>query len=191
MSVRRADVALGTITAALAVVTVLAIVSSRPEERATSTAADTQPEWREVQWSAPFDPWPKGREFLCSGGSCGSELRLTIRPKIGFCNCATGVADDDELDRVGDLDLIGADFSGSEEGHTIAIGTLQGRIRAYRVRHGARASAALGLAAAANCNVVVATISGDATLVETTRREALTFLQRPEIVLWAQRSIEN
>lgn len=191
MSVRRADAVLGTITAALAVVTVLATVPSHSDEHAMPTAANTPPEWREVQWSAPFDPWPKGREFLCSGGACGSELRLTIRPKIGFCNCATGVADDDELDRVGDLDLIGDDFSGSEEGHTIAIGTLQGRIRAYRVRNGARASAALGLAAAANCSVVVATASGDRTQAETTRAVVLTFLQRPEMVLWAQRSIEN
>lgn len=188
---RRADAVLGTITAALAVVTVLATVPSHPDEHAMPRAADTQPRWREVGWSAPFDPWPKGREFLCSGGACGSELRLTIRPKIGFCNCATGVADDDELDRVGDLDLLGVDFSSSEEGHTIAVGTLKGRMRAYRVQRGNRASAALGLAAAANCNVVVATISGDGVPAEAIRREAMNFLQRPEMVRWAQRSVEN
>ncbi len=37
--------------------------------------------------------------------------RLYVRPKIGFCNCDSGVADDDEVDRVADLDLMSERFA--------------------------------------------------------------------------------
>ena len=37
-----------------------------------------------------------------------AAVELYVRPKIGFCNCDRGVADDDEVDRVADLDLISA-----------------------------------------------------------------------------------
>ena len=32
-------------------------------------------------------------------------MTVYIRAKIGFCNCATGVSDDEELDRISDFDL--------------------------------------------------------------------------------------
>jgi hypothetical protein len=170
---------------ALVAVTVLASAPFHLDAQAPLVTAGSRLVWREVQWTAPFDPWPKGREFRCSGGACGSELRLTIRPKIGFCNCATGVADDDELDRVGDLDLIADDFSASTEGHTITVGTL------HRVRHGSREGTALGLAAAANCNVVVAAISGTGRLGDTAQAEVLKFLQSPEMAAWARRAVQE
>src|SRR6185312_14579499 len=53
--------------------------------------------WREISWPFPRDGWPAGRAFRCE--SCGG-IELYVRPKIGFCNCDTGVADDDEVDRV-------------------------------------------------------------------------------------------
>jgi hypothetical protein len=34
-------------------------------------------------------------------------VNIYLRAKLGFCNCTTGVADDDDLDRMGDLYLIG------------------------------------------------------------------------------------
>ncbi|TPG58602.1 hypothetical protein EAH89_08330 [Roseomonas nepalensis] len=187
---RRPDILLGAGAAALVAATVLA-VPFRPDARAPSAAAASPVAWREVGWSAPFDPWPGGREFRCSGGGCGPELRLSIRPKIGFCNCATGVADDDELDRVGDLDLVADEFGGSAEGRPLAIGGLPGRIRAYRVRRGGRDGEALAIAAAANCNVVVATLSSGGSLPGTARAEGLAFLQRPEMIAWARQAVEN
>ena len=42
--------------------------------------------------------------------SCGDDVEVYVRPKIGFCNCDRGVADDDEVDRVADLDLISERF---------------------------------------------------------------------------------
>ena len=52
--------------------------------------------WQEISWPFPRDGWPAGRAFRCV--SCGERggIELYVRPKIGFCNCTTGVADDDE-----------------------------------------------------------------------------------------------
>jgi len=69
---------------------------------------DNAARWQEIAWPFPRDGWPAGRAFRCA--SCG-EAELYVRPKIGFCNCDTGVADDEEVDRVADLDLISARFA--------------------------------------------------------------------------------
>ena len=68
------------------------------------------PVWSEVKWPFPLDQWGNGRAFVCAAADCGAEISLYIRPKIGFCNCATGVSDDAELDRVGDLELFSDKF---------------------------------------------------------------------------------
>src|SRR5438552_17378747 len=57
--------------------------------------------WTEVKWPFPLDQWGIGRAFRCPAEACGSEVNLYLRAKIGFCNCTTGVSDDEELDRVG------------------------------------------------------------------------------------------
>ena len=62
--------------------------------------------WHEIAWPFPRDGWPAGRAFHCAGEPCGGDVELYVRPKAGFCNCDSGVADDDEVDRVTDLDLI-------------------------------------------------------------------------------------
>src|ERR1700678_2162514 len=38
----------------------------------------------------------------------GVKVEVYVRPKIGFCNCATGVSDDQEMERVADTDLVTA-----------------------------------------------------------------------------------
>src|ERR1700761_7135984 len=88
--------------------------------------------WREIAWPFPRDGWPAGRAFACE--SCGGGLggvELYMRPKIGFCNCNTGVTDDDEVDRVADLDLISPRFFPREPGRAVKVGGLSGRARAY------------------------------------------------------------
>ena len=64
----------------------------------------THASWQEIAWPFPRDGWPAGRAFRCD--SCGG-VEIDVRPKIGFCNCDKGVADDDEVDRVTDLVLLG------------------------------------------------------------------------------------
>src|SRR5438105_15682102 len=61
--------------------------------------------WTEVKWPFPIDQWGTGRAFQCGAQDCGTEIKLYLRPKLGFCNCTTGVADDAEPDRVGHLDV--------------------------------------------------------------------------------------
>src|SRR5437588_10352622 len=72
-----------------------------------AVAATLQPNWSEASWPFPIDQWGRGKAFQCKAADCGTEVTVYIRAKIGFCNCTTGVADDDELDRISDFDLVG------------------------------------------------------------------------------------
>ena len=69
--------------------------------------APRRPVWTEVHWPFPDDEWGKGKAFRCTAADCGTEVNVYVRAKIGFCNCTTGVADDEELDRAPDFKLIG------------------------------------------------------------------------------------
>src|SRR5580693_2934600 len=87
--------------------------------------------WREIAWPFPRDGWPAGRAFRCAMEACGGEVEIYVRPKIGFCNCDTGVADDDEVDRVADLDMISPNFVPLAPGNVIRVADMSGRSRAY------------------------------------------------------------
>src|SRR6266481_2188590 len=97
--------------------------------------------WQEMTWPFPRDGWPAGRAFHCAGEPCGDDVELYVRPKIGFCNCDGGVADDDEVDRVTDLDLMSESFAPREPGgrDTGPIEDLRssdvGRLAPCRSRH--------------------------------------------------------
>ena len=90
--------------------------------------------WQEIAWPFPRDGWPAGKAFRCGTGACGGEVELYVRPKIGFCNCDSGVADDDEVDRVADLDLLSEHFAPLAPGQTVRLADLAGRIRAYDIK---------------------------------------------------------
>src|ERR1700722_4025781 len=85
--------------------------------------------WREIAWPFPRDGWPAGRAFHCDAAACGDDVEIYVRPKIGFCNCDSGVADDDEADRVADLDLMSARFVPLEAGKVVRIAEMTGRSR--------------------------------------------------------------
>jgi len=157
---------------------------------ATSNAGPTsgapQPRWVEVKWPFPIDQWGIGRAFQCGADSCGVELTLYLRPKIGFCNCARGVYDDTELDRVGDIELIGPQFVGLAEGQTVTVGWMQGRSRAFTVTGPYQSpSAALAIAFNDKCDVVVATVTSIGDL-SSARRAALQFLNTDLVLRWAR-----
>ena len=61
---------------------------------------DRQPKFTEVKWPFAMDEWGLGHAWRCGPENCGVEVNVFVRAKIGFCNCATGVSDDAELDRV-------------------------------------------------------------------------------------------
>jgi hypothetical protein len=127
-------------------------------------------QWQEIAWPFPRDGWPAGRAFRCE--SCGERggVELYVRAKIGFCNCTTGVADDDEVDRVADLDLISAQFAPREAGRAVHVGGLAGRSRVYdlAMSDGAR-HAAIGIALSRRCDLLVAVAQGRAAPAELQR----------------------
>src|SRR5207248_8103485 len=67
-----------------------------------------------------------------------------------------GVSDDAELERVGDVELLGDKFSAPGDGHPIAVAWMKGRSRAYDVP-GRTPASTLAIAFNDRCDVIVAT----------------------------------
>jgi hypothetical protein len=146
-------------------------------------------DWREIGWPFPRDGWPAGRAFRCA--SCANAVEIYVRPKIGFCNCDRGVADDDEVDRVADLDLISERFVPIEAGKAIGVADMQGRMRAYdlKMADGAR-HAAIGIAVSRRCDLLVAVAQGKGDAAEV-QRVALKFLGAPDTSRWITAAMER
>ena len=140
--------------------------------------------WREIAWPFPRDGWPAGRAFRCATELCGDEIEVYVRPKAGFCNCDSGVRDDEEVDRVADLDLMSERFAPLAPGGVIRIAGMQGRLRSYdlQMADGSR-RAAVGIAVSRRCDLLVAVAQGkgNAAAVE---RAALEFLGARETARW-------
>jgi hypothetical protein len=140
--------------------------------------------WREIAWPFPRDGWPAGRAYRCAAASCGDEIEVYLRPKIGFCNCDSGVADDDEVDRVADLDLISERFVPLAPGKAVWIAGMPGRSRSYDLgmadgsRHGA-----VGFAVSHRCDLLVAVAQGKGA-ASGVQRAALAFLASSEMTHW-------
>jgi hypothetical protein len=147
--------------------------------------------WREIAWPFPRDGWPAGRAFRCATESCGDELEVYVRPKIGFCNCDTGVADDDEVDRVTDLDLLSERFAPLEPGKAIRIADMPGRLRRYdlRMSDGSRHTA-IGIAVSRRCDLLVAVVQGKGAAAGV-QRVALDFLGAADMTRWMTAAMDG
>lgn len=147
--------------------------------------------WREIAWPFPRDGWPAGRAFRCETEVCGGEVEVYARPKIGFCNCDTGVADDDEVDRVADLDLMSERFVPLAAGKPIRVADMQGRIRGYdlQIAGGARHTA-IGIAVSRGCDLMVAVAQG-AGAAPDVQRVALDFLASDDITRWMTKAMDG
>ena len=157
---------------------VLASKSTGPRE--------IEPVFTEVKWPFLMDQWGLGHAYRCGAEDCGTQVDVYLRAKIGFCNCATGVSDDEELERVGDVDLLGPKFSASSPGREIAVAWMKGRSRPYDVV-GRPAGSTLAVAFNDRCDVIVATAvvpSGPAARVEPA---VLAFLNSDTVVHWAEK----
>jgi hypothetical protein len=141
--------------------------------------------WREIAWPFGRDAWPPGRAFRCASATCGEGAEVYVRPKIGFCNCTTGVADDDEVDRVTDLDLISERFGPAEAGQEVRIGEMPGRARHYtlRMRDGT-VRLAVGFAVSRRCDVVVAVAQGGSAAPPELKHAALDLLSSKAVTAW-------
>src|SRR5215212_450915 len=149
--------------AATAVATLLlaAAVSAlvSPKSRATEGAVAAKPgtSWTEAAWPSPIDQWGRGKTFVCKAADCGTEVNVYIRAKIGFCNCATGVADDEELDRISDFDLFGNKLTALGPGQPIAVAWMKGRSRAFSIGEPRARTSALSVGFNDRCDAIVAT----------------------------------
>lgn len=128
-----------------------AVTSSSP-----TNANTIHPSWHEARWPFLMDQWGLGRAFRCEARDCGTEINIYVRAKIGFCNCTTGVADDEEIDRIGDVELISAGYASEAPGAPILVADMKGRSRLYRVTSGNKGKV-LAVAFSRKCDVMVAT----------------------------------
>lgn len=179
-------VALMALLAAFAVAGGAALVASRVPSKSAAPARSGTPVFTEVKWPFPMDQWGLGNAYRCGPEDCGTEVNVYIRAKIGFCNCQTGVSDDAELERVGDVELFGEKFAAPGDGHPIAVAWMKGRSRAYDVPGRAPAST-LAIAFNDRCDVIVATAvvpDGAAARVEPA---VLAFLNSDTVVHWAEK----
>ena len=125
---------------------------ARPAEQAHAS-------WIETKWPFLMDQWGEGKSFQCKAAECGAELNLYIRAKIGFCSSATGIADDDELERLSDFDFMSGRTIALARGHEIDVAGMKGRIRAYETANSVHSPTYLvSIAFNNNSDALVATV---------------------------------
>lgn len=165
----------------------LALFASALPNRGGAVATPSHPVWVEVQWPFPMDEWGKGKAFRCTAADCGAEVNLYIRAKIGFCNCTTGVSDDDELTRLSDFSLMGDKLSVLGPGHPIAVAWMKGRSRSYTVAGTFRAGqSALAVAFNDHCDAIVATVVAAHDRPTIIEPSVIEFLNSKTILSWAE-----
>ncbi len=159
------------------------LAAKQPADTDRMSSRD-RPVWTEAAWPFPIDQWGQGWAFQCKAAGCGIDVNLYLRPKIGFCNCQTGVADDEELDRVSDVDLVGSERSALGPGRPITVHWMKGRSRGYTVG-ASSAKSVLSLAFNNRCDVIVATVvAGDEPVAQ--ERAVVEFLNGDLVRHWAE-----
>ena len=146
-----------------------------------------KPTWTEVAWPFQLDEWGKGKAFHCKAADCGAEVNIYIRAKIGFCNCLTGVSDDNELDRLSDFGLMGDRLSVLGPGHEINVAWMKGRSRPYAIDEPYHApNSALAIAFNDRCDAIVATAVVAHDRPKTMEASVIDFLNSEVVVHWAE-----
>jgi hypothetical protein len=156
--------------------------------RSKELTPPSHPKFAEARWPFPTDEWGEGKAFRCAAADCGVEVNVYIRAKIGFCNCLTGVSDDNELDRLSDFSLMGGEKpSVRGPGHEINIAWMKGRARAYAVSEPYRApGSALAIAFNDRCDAIVATATVAHDPPTAVERSVIDFLNSEVVVHWAE-----
>jgi len=146
------------LAAGLAGAVAVALLARSPGP-ANQTGNPIRPVWVEVRWPFPIDQWGTGRAFACKPADCGYEVHLYLRAKLGSCNCETGIADDADLDRMSDFELLGGEFSPLGPGRPITVGSMKGRSRAYTIAARDRpGETVISIASNDRCDMLVATV---------------------------------
>ena len=150
-------------------------------------AVSKQSGWTEVQWPFPIDQFGRGKAFQCAAADCGTPVTLYVRAKIGFCNCTTGVADDAELERIGDLELLGGKVAAQGAGRLIAVAHMKGRSRSYALTASNQpGNSALSIGYNDRCDALVATAVVQHDRPAEVEARVLEFLNTPTVLRWAE-----
>jgi hypothetical protein len=147
-----------------------------------------EPVWNDARWPFPQDQWNAGRAFVCQPADCGVRVDVFLRPKIGFCNCSTGVSDDTELERISDTALLTREAVPLGTGRPIKVAWMEGRSRAYREADGSTGNL-LSVAFNDECDAVVAVArleNGDPAVIEPA---VLRLLNTRPVVLWTKKEL--
>jgi hypothetical protein len=173
-------------TAALALGAAMLLAAGLPRP----VGADTAPKFTETKWPFELDQWGRGKAFRCGPENCGVEVNVYIRAKIGFCNCTTGVSDDAELDRVGDMSLMSDRFNPVRAGEPVKVGWMNGRRRMFDVAPPyAFHHNALSVAFNDHCDVIVAVVTSGHDVPHNAERAALAFLNSGPVLAWAKHEL--
>jgi hypothetical protein len=184
---RRAPLVIGI----AAIVSIAAIAGSAAVLgiRAPANPGAMAPLWSEVKWPFLQDQWGIGKAFVCMPADCGVKIDVFVRPKIGFCNCSTGVSDDTELERVADTDLVSAKVRPVGPSSPVKVGWMRGLSRPYLVSDEKSDERLLSVAFNDECDVVVALASlgkGDPAVIAPA---VMSFLNSTPMVLWAKKEL--
>ena len=143
------------------------------------------PAWIETKWPFLMDQWGEGRAFECKAADCGGELKLYIRSKIGFCSSVTGVADDNELERLSDFDFMKGASVALGDGHEVKVGWMKGRIRAYAIANPNRSRAsAISIAYNNNSDALVVTVILNDAQPNAVEPAVIEFLNEKAMLRW-------
>jgi hypothetical protein len=163
-------------------VSAYALLWDRPD--AADVARVSHPLWQEVRWPFPLDQWGNGKAYRCSPADCGVEVSVYIRAKIGFCNCTTGVSDDEELDRISDFDLLGNRLAAQGSGRPIAVAWMKGRSRSFSI--GGAPQTALSVGFNDRCDAIVATAVIERGQPAALEPAVLDFLNSQTVIRWTE-----
>jgi hypothetical protein len=153
----------------------------------TDTIEAQTASWSQEQWPFPIDQWGGGQAFRCTAQRCGRELHVYLRAKIGFCRCATGVSEDNEIERVGDLELFGADYKAPAPGHPVSAGVAAGRARLFTVTRPLQSPLpVLTIALAHKCDAIVATVRAEPEAASPLEDQALDLLRSAAVQNWVE-----
>src|SRR5262245_50292785 len=122
-------------------------------------------------------PVGRGRGISMQSGALRRGDKLVHRAEVGFCSGTLGVADDEELDRLSDFDLMEGDAVALTRTHEIEIAGMKGRIRAYVVTSLSRPRTyAFSIAFNSNNDAVVATALSESAQLAATESILIQFL---------------
>jgi hypothetical protein len=150
----------------------------------------TRPVWSELQWPFATDQWGRGRAFECGRWDCGTPVRLYLRAKLGACNCQAGMADDDELGRMSDFDLLRGEIAPLGDGRAIAIASMKGRSRIYALTgHQRSGKTMISLAFNERCDMVVATVILAHDKPGSMEPHVIEFLNSGRVMQWVENAL--